>query len=168
MKRARSWFAGALGVYAAGWLWSWSRLPEQVPIHFGPGGQADQWSSRGSALLFTALLGLGTTAFFVAIAAAAKHGSPFWVNIPNAGYWKQPAQMAQMRRLLIEDLWIFGTWTLLLLSSIQVLTVRAADMPRPTIAPWAPVCLAVYLVGVAAWIWWLYRRRYAVPAVPPA
>ncbi len=168
VTRTQSWFVGTLAVYAATWVWSWSRLAQRVPTHFGADGQVDQWSSRGSALLLTALLGVGATAFFVAVTAMVNHGRPSLVNIPNAHYWSQPAHLARMRQLVTEDLWLFGAWTVLLLTSIEVVIVSAADMPRPTIAPWASVCLVVYVVGVAARIWYMYRHRYDVPAPPSA
>ncbi len=126
VTRTQSWFVGTLAVYAATWVWSWSRLPQRVPTHFGADGQVDQWSSRGSALLLTALLGVGATAFFVAVTAMVNHGRPSLVNIPNAHYWSQPAHLARMRQLVTEDLWLFGAWTVLLLTSIEVAIVRAA------------------------------------------
>ena len=34
----------------------WNRLPEQIPIHFGPSGEADSWSSKAYAVFFMPLV----------------------------------------------------------------------------------------------------------------
>lgn len=163
VRHARAAFLGACTAYAIVWLWSTSWLPARVPTHFVLSGSVDGWNSRRAALLSTALLGVGTAALFGGPVWLVAHSSGALVNIPNAAYWRRPQHLAQMRRLVSEDLWGFGAWTLLLLSAIQVLIVRAAGMPRPRVDPWAQLLLAVYLGGTALWILWMYRTRYAVP-----
>jgi uncharacterized membrane protein len=162
---ARAWFLFTLVTYAAAWVWSYLALPQRVPIHFGASGRVDQWSSRGVALLLTALLGLGAAFLFTATVRLVRRAPLSLVNVPNAEYWKRPAQVPRLRRMLGEDLWTIGAATVSLLTSVQLLLVRAAGMAHPTVAPWGWVCLGIYLVGVGVWVRWSYIHRYAVP--PP-
>lgn len=41
----------------------WDKLPEQVPTHFGPSGEADGWSSKAFAVFGTPLMMLGVHLF---------------------------------------------------------------------------------------------------------
>lgn len=111
--------------------------------------------------IVTALVGVGAAAFFTTVAAVVKRAPASLLNIPNADYWTQPKHLARMRQLAPADARMLGSWAVLFLTCVNVLIVRASDMVRPSLAPWAPVFLAVYLVGVATRAWWAYRHRYA-------
>jgi uncharacterized membrane protein len=163
MRSARGVFLAGVALYALVWAWSWTRLPERVPTHFGIGGEPDDWSSRGTALWTTGLIGLGTALVFVGTVALVRRTRPDVVNVPHPDYWKRPDNLPRMRALVAEDLWLFGAWTLLLLTGIDWLIVRAATAEDPGLGPWPMVLVGGYLAGVAARIAWMYRRRYAVP-----
>jgi uncharacterized membrane protein len=163
VRSARTLFTGVAVSYAVTWLWVEGRLPARVPTHFGAGGRVDTWSSRGAAAVSLGVLGLGVTLAFVALVALVQRVPRPFVNIPNADYWTRPEHRAQLRRLVADDLWLFGAWTLLLLVAVQLLILHAAQLAQPSVQPWAPVLLVVYLAGLAARGGWMYRGRYAIP-----
>ncbi|TYP86125.1 DUF1648 domain-containing protein [Blastococcus xanthinilyticus] len=163
MGSPRAWFTVAAGLYVAVWAWSWTRLPERVPVHFGAGGEPDDWSSRGAALLTTGLLGLGTALLFVGCVRLVRRTRGEWLNVPNPRYWKHPENLARLRELAAGDLWLFGAWTVLLLAGVDWLIVRAATAEDPGLGWWPLALVAGYLAGVVGRTVWMYRRRYAVP-----
>ncbi|MGY2064605.1 DUF1648 domain-containing protein [Blastococcus sp. SYSU DS0619] len=163
MGGPRTWFAASTVLYAAVWAWSWSRLPERVPIHFGAGGEPDDWTSRTAALWFTALLGLGMVAVFAGSVWLVRRAGPGLINVPNPQYWKRPENLGRLRGLIVADLWLFGAWTMLLLTAVDWLVVRAATAADPALGPWPLVLVGGYLVVVLGRVMWSYTRRYAVP-----
>ncbi|MGY2002034.1 DUF1648 domain-containing protein [Blastococcus sp. SYSU DS1024] len=164
--RARSWFATAAALYAAVWVWSWTRLPERVPVHFGAAGDPDAWADRPTALVATALLGLGVVAVFAGAVRLVRRTRPELIDVPNGEYWKRPENVGRLRGLIAADLWSLGAWTLLLLCAIDWLIVRAATADDPSLGPWPLVLVGGYLLGVAARLVWMFTRRYAVPPEP--
>lgn len=163
MRSPRVLFLAAFLADVAAWGWSWARLPARVPTHFGVGGEVDDWSSRSTALWVEAGLGLGTVALFAGLVWLVGRTPPTWVNVPHPQYWKQPEHLPTLRRLVQDDLWLLGAWTLLLIAVLQVLVVSAAGMARPDIDPGAAIATAVYVAGVLGRVVWMYARRYAVP-----
>jgi hypothetical protein len=97
---------------------------------------------------------LGAAFLFAATVRLVRRAPLSLVNVPNAEYWKRPAQVPRLRRMLGEDLWTIGAATVSLLTSVQRLLVRAAGRANRTVAPWAWVCLGVHLVGVGVWVRW--------------
>jgi hypothetical protein len=57
----------SLPLVAAAYLLLWDRLPERLAVHFGPGGDANGWMTRGQSLGFD----LAVLAF-VLVASAFK------------------------------------------------------------------------------------------------
>ncbi|MGY1718029.1 DUF1648 domain-containing protein [Blastococcus sp. SYSU DS0552] len=164
--RARSWFAAATALYAAVWVWAWTRLPARVPVHFGPGGEPDTWAGRPAALVGAAVLGLAMAAVFAGCARFVRRCRPELVNVPNPGYWKRAENLDRLRGMITTDLWLIGAWTFLLLTGVQWLVVRAATADDPGLGPWPLVLVGGYLVGLAAHLGWMFTRRYAVPPEP--
>jgi hypothetical protein len=56
----------ALPLTALDWAVAWSRLPERVPMHFGPDGRATSWATRGEAMRFDLVL-LGGVLLFATV-----------------------------------------------------------------------------------------------------
>lgn len=163
MGSAQRWFAGAGVLFAAAWVWALVRLPERVAIHFGGSGEADAWSSRTAALVTFAGLGLGTAVLFGGLVRFLGRIPAEHIDVPHPEHWKRPEHLPRLRQLLAEDMWWFGTSTLLLLAAVQVLVVRAAAMDEPRLGPWGPAAVGLYLLAVVARIVWMVTRRYAVP-----
>ena len=157
------WFAAAAALFAGAWLWSLARLPERVPTHFAGSGRPDAWASRTAALWTSALLALGVAALFAGLVRFLRRVPGEHIGVPHPEYWKQPEHLPRLRRLVAEDLWLLGAWTLLLLAVVQVLVVRAAALAEPRLDAWAFVAIGLYVMGVIARAGWMSTRRYAVP-----
>jgi uncharacterized membrane protein len=162
VSRARGWFLGATALYTAVWIWSYGRLPERVPIHFGGSGDPDRWSSRAGALWTTALLGLGMVLLFAGLAWLLRRVPPQSIDVPSADFWRRPENVGRLRDLVAADVWLLAASTLVLLTAVQFLVVRAAAMAEPRLDAWAVVVVALYLVGVVLGVL-LRLRRYAGP-----
>ncbi|WP_347059289.1 DUF1648 domain-containing protein [Blastococcus sp. HT6-30] len=163
MGRPRTWFAACAVLYAAVWAWSWTRLPERVPTHFGGGGQPDDWSSRAAALWFSGLLGLGMVLLFAGLVQLVRRAPAAMVDAPRPEYWKRPENLGRLRKIAVADLWLLGAWTLLLLTAVDWLVVRAATAEDPALGPWPLLLVGGYLVGVLGRVVWMVTRRYPVP-----
>lgn len=163
MGTAPRWFAASGVLYAAVWAWSLGQLPARVPIHFGGSGEPDEWTSRPAALWTFGLVGLGIALLFAGLAWLMGRVGAEHINVPHPEYWKRPEHLGTLRRLMTEDMWLFGTWTLLLLAAVLALVVRAAGLPEPRLDEWAVAVVGLYLLVVAGHIGWLLTRRYAVP-----
>ncbi|MGY1914726.1 DUF1648 domain-containing protein [Blastococcus sp. SYSU DS0973] len=163
MGRPRTWFAASAVLYAAVWAWSWTRLPERVPTHFAAGGEPDDWSSRAAALWFSGLLGLGMVLLFAGLVQLVRRAPAAMVDVPHPEYWKRPENLGRLREIAVADLWLLGAWTLLLLTAVDWLVVRAATAEDPALGPWPLLLVGGYLVVVLGRVVWMVTRRYAVP-----
>ncbi|MCF6745929.1 DUF1648 domain-containing protein [Blastococcus sp. KM273128] len=163
MGSGRSWFLAAAAACAAAWGWSLARLPERVPVHFGGAGEPDRWAGRAEALWTSGLLALGTALLFAGLVGLVGRVPAHSLNVPNPDYWKRPEHLPRLRALVAEDLWWIGAWTLLLFAAVQVLLVRAAQLPDPRLDGWAYAVLGLYLLAVLGRVGWMLTRRFAVP-----
>lgn len=163
MGTARGWFAAAAAAFAATWLWSLTRLPERVPLHFGGGGDPDRWGTRAEALWTTGLVGLGTAALFAGLVALVRRVPAHAINVPHPEHWKRPEHLPRLRELMADDMRLLGAWTLLLVAAVQVLVVRAAGLPEPRLDGWSWAVLGLYLAAVLGRVGWMLTGRYAVP-----
>lgn len=76
------WSGLAIAAMLATLVWAWSALPAgvDIPVHWGPGGEADGFATRGKALLILAIL--PASALFTSIALAlAPYLDPFKANL---------------------------------------------------------------------------------------
>lgn len=170
MSGARAVWAAACAAYAGVLLWSAGRLPERVASHFGAGGAADGWSSRGEHLLFIGLLGVGMLAGLPLLAAVLSRGSGTFINVPHKDYWlddAHPNRRREFRRRFTDDVLTVAALTGALLTWMQVETVLAneSDPPRMGASMW--VALVVFMVLMLGWTAWLLTSRYRPPAEEP-
>lgn len=119
-------------------------MPDRVPLHFGPGGDADRWGSRAEALLVFGLLGGGVALVLGGISVLARR-LPLrsaWVNLPHKDWWTAtPEREERARRRLSHDFWAIAAGTMTLLCIVLALTIGAAhsESPRLTAGPWLAV-----------------------------
>lgn len=92
-KGLLSWIALVL---AAGLLiklhLEWTpQLPERVAVHFGSSGKPNRWGGKSELSLGTLWVHLGTAGLVLLLSSLIHKLPPSVVNMPNAEYWRQPA-----------------------------------------------------------------------------
>ena len=142
--------------------WTHFRLPERVPVHFGPSGEPDRWSSRneltwgmaGVGIFYLLLFGLGAFLF-------PKIPARLW-NLPNRDYWLAPERRRATGDALNVYYLAIGIATVLLTCFVHWATVEVALGHRERLPfPWW--VMGVYLAVVAAACVLLFRRFGKVP-----
>ncbi|WP_181642232.1 DUF1648 domain-containing protein, partial [Nocardioides massiliensis] len=83
----RAWFWGTVAAYFVVWAYAAAVLPQRVPVHFGPLGEADRFASRTEALVTLGLVGLGTALIFVLTDLLLRRGDMSMLNIPHKPWW---------------------------------------------------------------------------------
>ena len=151
----------ACAAYAGVLLVAAVPLPDRVPIHFGPGGEADRIVGRQEALVTFAGLGLGIAVLMVGLARWMRRAPLTMVNVPHKDWWTAPpAREARLRARLETDLLGIGALTMVLLVVVQAVTVRAADDPDPSLDPVAVAATVGYVALLLAAVLWIATRRY--------
>ena len=161
---ARVAFVVAALLYAAVVAVSALVLPERVPVHFGPGGEADSYETRTWAITVDVVLGTALTALFAGLAAWMRRVPLDFVNVPHPEHWKTPEHEPELRRRLRDDLYGVGAATLLLLAALTAVITRVAVEGGDRL-PWGALGLVLaYLVGMAVWTVRALTVRYRPPA----
>ena len=109
----------------------WSALPERVPSHFGPSGQADVWSARGFVWFLPAMtVVVYLLLTLISLVPARYYNYPWRITEENA-----PRQVRIVRRLLCvlraELVWLFVylTWQTIRVALGQVSGLGSAFLP---------------------------------------
>lgn len=160
------WILVLMAVLTVVWLgilaWQVAVLPDRVPTHFGSGGEADGWSSKGGALAFTVLLPV-LVVFPMPLMSLLALRWPQSINVPNRDWWTATApRLRRFERLLREDLWLFAALTLALFLAIDVgivVAARSADGNLSQAFLWG--ALVLFLIGIGAVMARMFGRRYA-------
>lgn len=108
--------------------WGWSRLPDQIPVHFGLDGRPDEWADRSRGSWFWAPgVGLALT-FGLEWLRKMIPSHPNWVNLPDKT--KLGDLPERVRKPVVEMLSGFlaliQTEMLVIFTLIQLSTYRAA------------------------------------------
>lgn len=160
------WILVLMAVLTVAWLgilaWQVAVLPERVPMHFGAGGEADGWSSKGGALVFSVLMPLLVVFPMPLLSLLAVHW-PMSINVPNRDWWTATAlRLRRFERLLREDLWLFAALTLALLLAVDVGIVVAANSADGNLpSAFFAVSLVLFLIGIGVVIARMFGSRYA-------
>lgn len=164
------WILVLVAVVSVVWLavavWQWMVLPDRVAIHFGPGGEPDDWTSRVGAVSLTLVLPLLVVFPMPLLSLLAIHW-PQSINSPHRDYWiATPWRLRRFERLLREDLWLIAVATLALLVLIDVSIVMAArsgdGLPQTML--WGPLIAFLVVIGVVTAR--ILGSRYAPPSEP--
>ena len=147
----RALVAVVMAVWLVGLVWQVAVLPERVPIHFGSGGEPDNWSSKWGALAFAGLLPL-LIILPMPLLAAMVIRAPDLINAPNKEWWTATGpRLRRFERLLREDLWLITAIALALLITTQVGVTLAARSPDHQLPEGLlPISLAVFGVALVA------------------
>jgi uncharacterized membrane protein len=109
-------------------LWGWSRIPDQIPVHFGFDGRPEAWAAKTAGSWFWVpgigvVLALGIGWFRRMIPAR-----PNWVNLPDRSRLSDFPQGARtpVIEMLSGSLALVQTEVLVIFALIQVGTYREA------------------------------------------
>ena len=128
-------------------------LPARVAVHFGAGGAANGWQTRGGyqawmlALVVALPLALvGALAWLPRIGACA-------LNIPNKDYWLAPERREGTFERLTRFASFLGIVIAVFLTAVHLVVVEANSSTRPTLptAPFVAVMLG-FAVAMIAWV----------------
>lgn len=72
----------------------WDKLPENVPFHWGPGGEVDGWASRGIAVFLTPAILLAVHILCVILTSLDPKNSGQDKNMMGLIYWISPSLSA--------------------------------------------------------------------------
>jgi uncharacterized membrane protein len=100
-------------------------LPDQVAIHFGPGGTPDGWATNLASTLI--MLGIHILVFcslyfsprlFTAVPSK-------WISLPNRDYWLRPEHRSEATARFSHHIWQFGSALFLFMFFAGLLTLKA-------------------------------------------
>lgn len=170
MGWARAFWLAVCAAYVAAVVWAAASLPEQVASHWDFSGRADGWMGRDGFLVFSVLLGLGVIVGMPLLTHQLTRGSGEFVNVPHKDYWldeDHPQRRVEFRRRFFEDMCVLSGLTGLLLVWLQVETVYANNRSSPDLPWWTMMPVAVYVVIVLAYSFFIVTRRYQPPTDEP-
>lgn len=147
---------------------AWQSMPTgRIAVHFGVGGEADNWGTRNE---LCGVVGLITIALWAFLAWMTTHADRLhWsmVNIPRKDHWARPENEPVARARLAQDMAVTGVWTMLLFAAIMppmALAVRRGEMGA--LLGWATIGIVV--VWTVAFLLLVRRRQQFYRDVPEA
>ena len=138
-------------------------LPQRIATHFGAAGLLNGFMTRGTYLVFMAVVVVGIPTLLSAGIGAAIHRSPGSVNIPHRDYWLAPARREATADYLVSHTSRLAAGAALFALVLHFVLVHANSLSPPRLeglSVWWPVGAA--LAGVAFWVLSLWRR-FQVP-----
>lgn len=139
------------------------QLPDQVAVHFGPGGQANRWTNRAETTAFFEKLTF-VPAIFLLLSLVMRWLPAGLFNLPHRNYWLAPERRAQTVSVISRQLIWIGCLMILFLAGIYWLTIQAnratpAQLPMGLFLP----LLGAFLAGTIIWSIVFIRRFSKVP-----
>ena len=140
-----------------------SMLPERVATHFNGVGQPNGWMSRTTHLIFMAAFGVVFPLFLIGVCWATRFLPAGLVNIPHRDYWLADARRAESASYLAWHAVWFGCLAQGFVIGLHWLVVWSNQRQPPSLPiAWVLGVTVPFLLGVAAWVFCLYRRFRAV------
>jgi uncharacterized membrane protein len=139
-------------------------LPARVPLHWDEAGKPDSFGSPAQfALAFAAPALVLFVAFFF-VAWLARSGPIGALNVPNPRYWKAPVNEQRLRMMVVQDLNHIFTGAVLLVTVLVVGAAASAADGSGRLSWIIPTGIGMFLVGMVAYVVWVFARRYRTPA----
>ena len=136
-----------------------SLLPERVATHFNGAGQPNDWMSRTTHLIFMAAFGLVFPLFLIGVCWAIRFLPASLVNIPHRDYWLADERRAESASYLAWHAVWFGCLAQGFVIGLHWLVVLSNQRQPPSLPiAWVLGVIVPFLLGVAAWVFCLYRR----------
>lgn len=170
MPLVRTLYAAVVAAYVGALAWAMTQLPARIASHFGADGRADGWSTRSGYLAFGVGVGLLVIVGLPLLSHLLLRGSGAGINVPHKDYWldeDHPQRRVEFRRRFFEDMCVLSGLTGLLLVWLQVETVYANNRSSPDLPWWTMMPVAVYVVIVLAYSFFIVTRRYQPPTDEP-
>jgi len=128
-------------------------LPERVATHFGPGGVANGFMSRGGYIAFMLAMSTLLPLFVVAMTGFIPRIAVSQIKIANRDHWLSPARREETLAWLMGHASWLGIVLSLFLVGLHMLIVQAnAVRPARLDEPLFFVLLAAFLVLLATWM----------------
>lgn len=134
-------------------LYYFPRLPQNVAVHFGGTGVANNWSNRQFLIIFDMAIITVLFAMFIAITLLIKNIPSEMINLPDKNYWlsgeKREKTLATIQNILSE----FGSATIILLLIIFEIVYRTnvKNLDVLLINPFIPLAFYVLYVLIFAY-----------------
>jgi len=128
-------------------------LPDVVASHFGGGGSANGFMSRGTYVGVMLLFVTGAPALLGALSHFGLGSANARINLPNRDYWLAPQRRAETVSYLQRHLMDFGTALIVFLCYVHWLVVRANGLQPARLSTSATnIGLAAFLLFVLVWL----------------
>lgn len=140
-----------------------SMLPERVAIHFGVNGVADGWASpTGHSAIFLGMLTFFLI-LFLGIPRLILSLPDDLINMPNKGYWLDPARRSQAGRMLQDLLSEYGTVMIIMVTLMALISLNANLAAQVHLR--MDLFLGVMGLFLGYTAWWCIRltRRFKLP-----
>lgn len=123
-------------------------IPDQIPQHYGPGGEATRWEAKSPGTVFFPILMSFAGLFVLPIVAAALPG---FMSVPDdASDWTRLRVEGSVRGTRAGLGWA-ALFTVAISAWVSVVMWRASEH-----APGWPI--AVFVAGIFVSLWLAYRR----------
>jgi uncharacterized membrane protein len=152
-------------IVAAAFVWFTSgALPPVVASHFGPGGAANGFMSKGTYTAFMLAVVVAVPALIALSGQLVRILPPQLINLPNRQYWLAPQRRAATLESLSSLSSRFALALVVFLCFVHWLVVRA-NASQPARLPEASLFVGLAVFGAATlfWLFALFRRFGRVP-----
>jgi uncharacterized membrane protein len=140
-------------------IYSYFILPDNPAIHFGSGGEPNDWASKGMFLLFSlGILAIIYLSFYLSPKIIEKVPAKY-VSLPNNEYWLSDENKPEAIRKITGMMDTFGSVTGLLLLAISVLTVKA-NQSDPVLLN-EDITWLLFILYLGYTVWWAVRLLIA-------
>lgn len=128
------------------------RLPQNVAVHFGGTGAANNWGNRQFLITFDLAVITVIFAMFITITLLIKHISSEMINLPDKNYWLSGEKKEKTLTIIQNILSEFGLATIILLLIIFEIVYRTnvKNLDILLINPFIP--LAFYVLYVCIFV----------------
>ena len=127
-------------------------LPARMATHFGPGGNANGWSTRETYVLAMIGLVVAVPLLLLALMVWLPRAGVCTGKLPNREYWMAPERRARTLDRLAGYAGVAGSLVIVLLVAVHFLVIEANSSTRPALptGPFVTVMLA-FAVAMIAW-----------------
>jgi uncharacterized membrane protein len=124
--------------------WHYPRLPERLATHFGPYGEANGWSNKGTFVRLHAVLLVGVPMLMLGLAWWVRILPGSLINVPNRDYWLAPERAEETRSQVSDFVLGFGCCTVGFLLVLMHWILQANLKPEPRLDEWLWIVLGAY------------------------